>query len=174
MPPAAAKKNGKPGAADKPGAGDQPEEVEDEGKDQGPKAPAPIPPPKPQPPKFMYPEGTQLLPDIPCVFLNDRSTWIEFKKGLNECALTWNLPDWMTTIVYKGTEWDTIQSQHGTDLATYFPAVEKTGAGDGLSSKTSTLGLKLVALLDRPKNLADLRPNVQYCCLSTVEFSYPE
>lgn len=43
------------------------------------------------------------------------------------------------------------------------------GVGKEQKFKNSALGLKLVALLDRPKNL-DLRPSVQYCCLSTVEY----
>ena len=36
----------------------------------------------------------------------------------------------------------------GTDLDTYFPVVEKTKVGDGSSSKSSALGLKLTTYLD--------------------------
>ena len=57
-------------------------------------------PAKPQPPRVPHPD-TYLLTDIPCVFLHERGCWSEFKKSLNKCALTWELPDWMTTIVYK-------------------------------------------------------------------------
>ena len=150
--------------------GDQPPHVP-ELKEEVPQAPPPQAP-LPKPPKLLYPEVTQTLTDLPCIFLNDRSCWNEFKSALNECALTWNLPEWMTTIVYKEVEWKTIEKEHGTDLSQYFPAVEKTGAGDGLTSKSSTLGLKLVGLLGRPSNLGDLKPNVQFCCLSTVEFEH--
>jgi transposase InsO family protein len=123
-------------------------------------------PPKPKPPT----EYQAPLVDIPCVYLNDRGSWADFKKALNECGLIWNLPDWMTTIVYRGTEWDQIGTK-GTNLADYFPAIEKTGAGDGNESKTSALGAKLVGLLGLPKNIGDyIRPNVQFCCLNTVEF----
>ena len=109
------------------------------------------------------------LVDIPCVYLNDRASWPDFKRAVTECGLIWNLSEWMTTIVYKGTEWKFIH-ENGTDLSTYFPVVEKTGAGDGKISKTSALGTKLVALLQRPTTMGDLKPSALFCCLNTVEF----
>ena len=112
----------------------------------------------------------QPLTDIPCYYLNDRHGWPEFKRALNECGLVWNLADWMTTIVYKGHEWQQI-AKGGVDLEEYFPSIEKTAAGDGHHSKTSSLGSKLVGLLNLPKNMGDyVKPNVQFCCLNTVEF----
>ncbi len=60
------------------------------------------------------------LPDIPCVYLSDRNGWHEYKRALTDCGLTWNIPDWMTTIVYKGKEWNEIGTK-GTDLSRYFP-----------------------------------------------------
>ena len=59
------------------------------------------------------------LPDpcclsIPVVYLLDRSNWVDFKRALNECAMTWNFPAWMTTIVYQGKEWQEMASK---DLA---------------------------------------------------------
>lgn len=119
-------------------ANDVPADDAVDNKDPGPKAP-PLAPPHPLPPKPLYSEGTTLLIDIPCLFLNDRSTWTDFKKTLDECALTWGLPEWMTTIVYKGHEWESIKTS-GTDLSAYFPVVDKTGAADGLSCKNSALG----------------------------------
>jgi hypothetical protein len=127
----------------------------------------PSPPPLPKPPRQLM-ESVPLI-DIPCAFLNDRACWPDFKRVLNECGLIWNLPDWMTTIVYKGVEWKDIHAK-GTDLSLFFPHVEKTGAGDGKFSKTSTLGAKLVGLLSRPTAVDDFKPSVQFCCLSTVEF----
>jgi hypothetical protein len=121
--------------------------------------------------KFQNPttnESTTLI-DIPCLFLNDRSGWSDFKKAIHECGFIWGLPDWMTTIAYKGTEWQELFDK-GTDLSVYFPPVEKTGAGDGLSSKSSALGLKLAGLLGRPKSLTETISSVQFCCLSTVEY----
>ena len=62
------------------------------------------------------------LPEIPVVYLLDRcySNWVDFKRALNECAMTWNFPAWMTTIVYQGKEWQEMASK-GVDLAQYFP-----------------------------------------------------
>ena len=126
-------------------------------------------PPLPVPKLQRLQEASVPLVDMPCVFLNDRTCWPDFKRALTECGLIWNISEWMTTIVYKGVEWKTIRD-NGTDLSAYFPVIEKTGAGDGNFSKTSTLGAKLVGLLSRPTAVADFKPSVQFCCLSTVEF----
>ena len=64
----------------------------------------PMAPPRPAPPRSQNPEPA-FLHDISCVWLHDRASWPEFKKTLNDCAFSWARPDWMTTIVYKGTEW---------------------------------------------------------------------
>jgi len=109
-------------------------------------------PPKPKKPAAL--ELVNHLVEIPCVYLNDRNGWADFKRGLNECGLVWNFSDWMTTIVWRGVEYETIVAA-GTDLDTYFPVVEKKNAGDGAESRTSALGGKLVALLGLPKNLTD-------------------
>lgn len=89
---------------------------------------------------------------IPVVYLLDRSNWVDFKRALNECA-TWNFPAWMTTIVYKGKEWNEMAVK-GTDLTQYFSAANKKAAGDGVSSNISGLADKLVGLLDLPRNVA--------------------
>ena len=65
----------------------------------------PVAPPLPKPPKS-YSESipASTLIDIPCSYLYDRNGWADFKRNLNECGLTWNLPNSMTTIVRGGTE----------------------------------------------------------------------
>ena len=65
------------------------------------------------------------LADIPHIFLYDRSNWAEFKKVLNECGGTWQLPHWMTTIVRGGEEWEAMKRQ-GHDVDSIFP----TGNGN--------------------------------------------
>ena len=94
-----------PQAADFPTAGPESAPVEE------PEQKVSMTPPKSQPPRVPHPD-TYLLTDIPCVFLHDRGCWSEFNKSLNECALTWGLPDWMTTIV--GMEWEDCATK-GTD-----------------------------------------------------------
>ena len=167
MPPKQKGGGGIPGNAG--GVTTIPDPTQNEESDEELKGPAmaPKPPPLPKPPRLQM-ESVPLI-DIPCVYLNDRSCWPDFKRALTECGLIWNLSDWMTTIVYRGVEWNLIRDG-GTDLSTYFPAVEKTGAGDGNFSKTSALGAKLVGLLARPTAVSDFKPSVQFCCLNTVEF----
>ena len=75
-------------------------------------------PPKPKKPAAL--ELVNHLVEIPFVYLNDRNGWADFKRGLNECWLVWNFSDWMTTIVWRGVEYETIVAA-GTDLDTYFP-----------------------------------------------------
>ena len=131
----------------------------------------PLAPLLPKPPKS-YSESipASSLIDIPCSYLYDRNGWADFKRNLNECGLTWNLPNWMTTIVRGGTEWKSI-CDGGTDLTQYFPLGEKKTAGDGSIVNNSLLGAKLITLLGLPKNLGEsIRPSVQFCCLSSVEF----
>ena len=47
------------------------------------------------PPTTIYKPSESMAPliDIPCVYLLERSSWPEFKRGLNECGLTWNLSE---------------------------------------------------------------------------------
>ena len=46
----------------------------------------PKPPPLPKPPRLQM-ESIPLI-DIPCVFLNNRLCWPEFKRALTECGLS--------------------------------------------------------------------------------------
>ena len=73
----------------------------------------------------------------------------------------------MTTIVHHGYERNQVVT-NGTSLDEFFPQVEKKTTGDSAYSETSLA--KLVATLKLPKNLGDLRPSTQFCCLSTVKF----
>ena len=108
--------------------------------------------------------SSNALVDIPPVYLYDRSNWFEFKKILNECGGTWNIPHWMTTIVRGGEEWKNLK-RDGMDVDAYFP--KPSAAAEG---KHVDLASRLVASLGLPKNIGDtIRNDVQYCCLSTVE-----
>jgi hypothetical protein len=117
----------------------------------------------------LHPETTN-LPDVPIIYLTERSGWIDFKRALNECGMAWNFAGWMTTIVYKGKEWKEMLAK-GHDLSQYFPSTEKRIAGDGVESKTSQLSAKLLGLLDLPRNVSEFHDcSLQFCNLATVEF----
>jgi hypothetical protein len=118
--------------------------------------------------KFFKPTeaiSSSALVDIPNVYLYDRSGWTEFKKILNECGGTWNLPHWMTTIVRGGEEWVNMLTEgHAVDKI--FPVGKA-----GMEAKSTDLASKLIASLGLPKNLGEnIRHDVQYCCLLTLEF----
>src|SRR5690349_87248 len=61
---------------------------------------------------------TSTLVDLPSFYLLDRSNWTNFKRNLNNCGLTWNLPDWMSTIVYRGDDYKKLETQ--TDINQIF------------------------------------------------------
>ena len=129
----------------------------------------PQPPPLPSPPKQEMISSAPLL-DIAPSYLYDRATWADFKKALTECGGSWNLPDWMTTIVRDGSEWKRMIAS-GVALEKYFPTTQKKSAGDGLFSKNSALGSTLVSAFGLPKNLGEaIRTGAQYCCLINVEY----
>ena len=131
--------------------------------------PLAVPPPLPSPPKQEIISSAPLM-DINPSYLYDRSTWPDFKKALTECGGSWNLPDWMHTIVRGGSEWKRMLVA-GVALEKYFPTTQKKSAGDGLFSKNSSLGSTLVTAFGLPKNLGEaIRPGAQYCCLATVEY----
>ena len=109
------------------------------------------------------------LVDIPCSYLIDRSEWQEFKTTLVDCGLSWNLPDWMTTIVYKGKEWESIRVGStgiaGVDLSAHFapPTIQ---VGEEKKEKPN-----LVALLGLPKNMKELQhTSTLFCNLATIEY----
>ena len=80
----------------------------------GPPANAALPPPVPPPPVAPKPApqvGTlveRVLADVPYCYLLDKSNWAEFKRALNNCGYTWNLPDWIHTLVFQGKQYQEI------------------------------------------------------------------
>jgi hypothetical protein len=115
-------------------------------------------------------EMTQLV-DLPPHYLLDRTDWPEFKRSMNVCGLTWNLPDWMHTIVYKGEDWKKISgTEDGKNLDELFPAPTKKGL-DGNELKIGDASSKLIKALGFPKQLGEyIHPSLKFCNLSSLEF----
>jgi hypothetical protein len=173
------------GGKKKQTAGPAPDPVEVETKDVAPAAPPDIIPAIAAPvatsgvaasvahggKRVVFSEDTYAssqLADVDPLYLVDRLGWPDFKRRLNECGLTWNLPHWMTTIVYKGTEWNE-QVKNGIPLGNYF-VDDKIVIGEG-EVGTSELGAKLIAGLGLPKNMGDyIQPSLRFCVLDTVQF----
>jgi len=121
------------------------------------------------------PELPNVLLDMPYVYLLDRSGWHEYKRALNDLGLTWNLPDWMTTIAYKGKEWREIATR-GTDLAEHFTD-QMARKGGFLAAPLVEEGevkvapLNLVELLRLPQNVQDNQSvSSLFCNLSKIAF----
>ncbi len=48
--------------------------------------------------------------DVPIVYLSNRSKWLDFLEGLHNCAVTWGLPDYATTVLYGGEAWEVMKA----------------------------------------------------------------
>ena len=124
-------------------------------------------PAKPKTPIIPEDGRLGLLQEIPCIYLNDRTEWRDFKSALTDCGLVWNLPSWMTTIVYQGSEWKAICSG-GTDLSTFFPAPARGPPKEGGEAKETP---NLVTLLGLPKSMVETpSSSTLFCDLEKIEF----
>jgi hypothetical protein len=109
------------------------------------------------------------LSEITQLYLLDRNGWLDFKRALNECGLTWNFPAWMTTIVYRGKDWSEYKEK-GVNLDEYFSPERYSGVG-GMGTSTSDLSQRLVDMLGLPKNVSEFRDtSLRFCNLTTIEF----
>jgi len=107
------------------------------------------------------------LQDMPCVYLMDRSSWGDFKRALNNCGLSWNLPDWMHTVVYKGKKYLEIESQR-PDLALFFPETNMVVEGKAVAPDTNQ---GFMDMLGFPKTMGEyIQPGMRYCNLNKLEF----
>ena len=69
-----------------------------------------------------------------------------------------------------GDQWK-LMLKDGHDMDDIVPTMLKKNAGDGVEAKSSKLASRLVASLGLPQNLGEnIRHDVHYCCLSTVEY----
>ena len=64
-------------------------------------------------PVYTASAGTSLQ-DLPFQFLTDKYQWGEFKRAIENCGLTWNIPDWLYTITYKGVDYKELKKTDAT------------------------------------------------------------
>jgi len=109
------------------------------------------------------------LADIPLVYLLDRSQWTDFKRALNNCGLTWNLPDWMMTIVYKGDDWGEFAGAQKVQLEEVFrPPVR---AVEDKKFDVNDVSKTFMTILGYPKSLGEyIQPSQRFCNLRTLEY----
>ena len=64
-----------------------------------------------------------VLTDISPCYLIEKSDWGSFKKAIITCGLIWNIPDWMSTIVYQGVDYIELKKGEAT-LDAIFPHLQ--------------------------------------------------
>jgi len=113
------------------------------------------------------------LADIPFVYLLDRSQWTDFKRALNNCGLTWNLPDWMMTIIYRGPDWQEISStaEEKARLEELFVAPIRAVGGEEKKIDVIQTSTRFMKLLGYPKAIGEyIQPSSTFCNLKTLQF----
>jgi hypothetical protein len=108
------------------------------------------------------------LVELPYFYLLDRSNWTDFKRSLNNCGLTWSLPDWMSTIVYKGEDYKKLEAKSDISQIFKLPTINvgevKVEVGSGKSRE-------LINLLGFPKSIGEyIQPSTRYCNLTKLDF----
>ena len=105
------------------------------------------------------------LHDIPVEYLTEKSQWHDFKRALVDLGLQWNLPDWSTTIVHKGRDWDDMVKA-GADMERLFPLPRRGVVVDG---KVEPVDIDLIELLGLPSSKNEKKNAAYFCNLGTFE-----
>ena len=129
------------------------------------------PPPQPKPPTIHKYEQNTYLTELPFTYLLERSSWSEFRRALNTCGLTWNIPDWMCTIVHGGPDYEKLKMED-EELDVIFKHKTVTLI-DGDESKELTVEkakslIKLLGFTDSMSEYVQL--SAKYCNLGKLEF----
>ena len=74
------------------------------------------------PPRPVKEVSSSKLEDIPCFYFTERSQWMDFKRALANCGMTWGLQDWMTTVIEGGREFKELSEKHEEFNAAFPPA----------------------------------------------------
>jgi hypothetical protein len=119
------------------------------------------------PPKKIESVPVSTLSDLPPSYLLEKSQWSDFKKAITTCGLIWNLPDWMSTIVYQGIDYVEMKKKEPS-LDDIFPSPTMTvGENEVKVGETSSKLLKLFGL---PKTFGTKYSTIKFCNLSKLEF----
>ena len=129
-------------------------------------------PPTLQPPKpISHHVGTVMeraLVDVPFCYLLDKSNWTDFKRALNNCGYTWNLADWMHTVVHQGKQYQEIVAKR-PEFTDFFqvPAIPQV-EGKVLGPDAKQV---FIDLLGFPKNMGEyIKPSLRFCNIERMEF----
>ena len=107
------------------------------------------------------------LIELPYYFLTEKYHWTDFKKAIDTCGCTWNIPDWMSTIVYQGIDYLELKKSEDT-LDDMFPAPVRS-YGD-VEVKVGETSKKLLKILGISKQTGTKHTSMKYCNLNRLEF----
>ena len=114
-------------------------------------------------------ETQSLMVDVPHFFLTERSHWAEFKRHLNMCGLSWNLPGWMLTIVYQGEDYKNLKKK-SKDIDNYF-RLSTIEVGENKVEVGGSVSADLIAMLGFPKSMDQyVQTSTKYCNLNKLDF----
>ena len=122
------------------------------------------------PPRKTEPVMTVIPPplvEIPYFYLSEKSQWTDFKRSLNNCGLVWNIPDWMSTILYNGEDYQKV-FQEMKEIETIFrpPTIvvgeEKVDIGDK--------SRKMLKILNISQISDSVQPSMKFCNLNKLEY----
>ena len=105
------------------------------------------------------------LQDIAVEYLTEKGQWHEYKRVLVDLGLQWNLPDWSTTIVRGGRDWDDMV-KGGVHLEKFFPLPKRGIVVDG---KVEAVEIDLIELLGLPGKRNEKKSATFFCNLGTLE-----
>ena len=105
------------------------------------------------------------LQDIPVEYLTEKCQWQDYKRMLIDLGLQWNLPDWSTTIIHSGRDWDEMVSA-GADLKKIFPLPKMGVFVDG---KVEAIEMNLIQMLGLPTSRNEKKSSSHFCNLGTCE-----
>ena len=128
-------------------------------------------PPQPKLPAIHKYEPNTYLVELPFSFLLERGSWSEFRRALNTCGLTWNIPDWMCTIVHGGADFAKLLEKDN-ELSVIFKlktvtVLDRYEAKEVSADKSKSL-IKLLGFADSMSEYIQL--STKYCNLSKLEF----
>ena len=133
-----------------------------------PKAQAPS---LPKPPPIQKYEQNTYLVELPFSYLLERGAWSEFRRALNTCGLSWNIPDWMCTIIYGGPDYSKLLEKD-KELGIIFKQKTVTlGEGEEVKEVSADKSRALIKLLGFSNSMCEyIQMSTKYCNLSKLEF----
>ena len=133
--------------------------------------PKALAPSVPKPPPIQKYEQNTYLVELPFSYLLERGAWSEFRRALNTCGLSWNIPDCMCTIIHGGPDYTKLLEKD-KELGIIFKQKAVTlGEGEESKEVSADKSRALIKLLGFSNSMCEyIQMSTKYCNLSKLEF----